>query len=187
MTPTLFAEALLALALLTGDPEQKPNPELLPLAPAAWRLAEGLDATTLQPWQRGEDGMPNNSFGRADLADWLCQEFWESVTLPPLSDLRLLPGRKAIDAGYHRACQFCHHLEQLLQVDAIHRVELEVYLDEARLLQVVYFNASYALTEGRSGLERRRDLAEVRRLIGDANYYRGQLPPPIPLWRLPEN
>lgn len=27
--------------------------------------------------------------------------------------------------------------------------------------------------------------AELRALIGDANYVRGQLPPPIPTWRVP--
>ena len=73
-----------------------------------------------------------------------------------------------------------------LDLDMVHADELRTILAETDLLYRIYDAVREARCEYFYVNYRRQSLAQLRDLIGVEAFYTGQLPPQVPLWRIPE-
>ncbi len=68
-------------------------------------------------------------------------------------------------------------------LDALHAEELRDTINETERLHAAWDAMRDARCEYYFVTTRRQALATLRTLIGPEAFYRGQLPPPVPVWR----
>jgi hypothetical protein len=116
----------------------------------------------------------------------LQERFEELRTAPPLCEADRFPGRElvsdmmAFNRTYHET------IAKRLELDRIHAEELRQALHETDQLHRVWntvheINCPYYYVT-----YRRQALRQLRDLIGEQAFYTGNLPPHVPLWRIPE-
>jgi hypothetical protein len=104
---------------------------------------------------------------------------------PSIVDSHLLP-----DSTYCRCLMALNrsYRETLVRrqlLDTIHADDIGATIRETDLLYRAWDLACYAACESNYLTVRRQWLEELRGLIGPTAYYSGNMPPPVPLWRIP--
>jgi hypothetical protein len=116
----------------------------------------------------------------------LLDRYHELVAAPPLRECQRLPERAVVEdmLAFNRIFQ--KDLKARLELDRVHAVDLQAALEETEQLYQVWDAVREARCEYYHVTSRRRALQQLRNLIGMDAFYSGQLPPHLPLWRLPE-
>jgi len=116
----------------------------------------------------------------------LQERFHDLRSAPPLGEAQRFPGRDLVGdmMAFNRA--FHENLSKRLEMDRIHAEELRSALSETDQLHHIWntvheINCPYYYVT-----YRRQALRQLRELIGDQAFYTGNLPPHVPLWRIPE-
>jgi hypothetical protein len=117
----------------------------------------------------------------ASLALALCQE---PDPLPPLEDVHNLPPLEVALWGNDFNRRFSRWIEDRIEWDVNHRHELTAIWLETEMLWNIWWYVREARDPLLDVTTRRLALDQLRRSLGE-HYYRGQIPPPIPVWRLP--
>jgi hypothetical protein len=115
----------------------------------------------------------------------LQERFQELQAAPPLSECQRFPDRDLVGDLLAFNRQYREELSQRLAVDRVHAQELRAALEETDHLRRVWETVLEARCECYYVVVRRRALQRLRELVGAHAYYSGQLPPHVPLWRLP--
>jgi hypothetical protein len=105
---------------------------------------------------------------------------------PPVNEIERFPSRDLVNdmLAFNRTYHDSVHSRQ--SVDMLHSEELQVILAETDQLHRVYEAVRDARCDYYYVTYRRQALNQLRDLIGLEAYYTGQLPPHVPLWRIPE-
>lgn len=184
-----------AAALLTTPPDALELPEASklyevlapPLRSLAlhWELLDGRETTYLLA--EGTDDK-SKEWARSAFHDHvklLQARFQELANAPPIEDCNRFPDRHLIGdlLAFNRS--YRNSLALLAEVDRGNVEANRAALEETDYLYRVWdalrdARCDYYLTH-----TRRRALKALRDLVGDEAYYSGQLPPHIPLWRIP--
>src|SRR5437867_805105 len=84
-----------------------------------------------------------------------------------------------------RTATLLAHPTQRLEIDQVYAAEIQQAIAEADQLHHIW----NTLREARTGFlyvaARRQALKQLRELIGEPAFYRGELPPHLPVWRIP--
>jgi hypothetical protein len=179
-------EMALAVLLLTAPPDtiEIGNPVAMhrTLAPALGTLAmqwELLDA-------RETDYLANPQDFASDLK-LLQGRYAEFHNAPRVSEVQRFPDRDLVNQmlAFNRTYHDSVHTR--MNIDVLHSEELRATLAETDQLQRVYEAVRDARSDYYYVTYRRQALAQLRDLVGVENFYNGQLPPHVPLWRIPED
>lgn len=81
--------------------------------------------------------------------------------------------------------QYRDDLQNRLQLDTIHQQEIEAAIIETNQLHQVWSKINDCVSKYYYITVRREVLQDLRTLIGDEAYYSGNLPPYVPIWRIP--
>ena len=108
--------------------------------------------------------------------------------LPPLTDLRPFvrgdcAGDSFLWAAYHR--EWCQRRRDESGAGTDRRFAWHRRVEEALCTEHVWFILFQAHNPKSSDEGRRERLDELRSLIGPHDYYRGIMPTPYPVWRIP--
>ncbi|MCC6421730.1 MAG: hypothetical protein IT429_26225 [Gemmataceae bacterium] len=111
--------------------------------------------------------------------------YQELATAPPLAEARRFPNRDMAGdlLAFNRA--YRDTLSNRLALDAIHAEELRAALTETDYLYRVWDMVRDARCEYYYITYRRQALQQLRDLVGPHAFYTGQLPPHVPMWRIP--
>jgi hypothetical protein len=177
-------DAVLAAALLTAPPTPLPTEQGVAwsdrLRPALIALAVEAELLSL----REVDGVFQKPVQFAyDLK--MLRERWQDLFCAPLvEESRRFPGCSLAKEhiALNRAVR--EELRERLSWDETRAHEIQRALDENDQLHRVWEEVRYA--NGPHDVHvRRQALARLRDLIGMEAFYRGQLPPHVPLWLFP--
>jgi hypothetical protein len=178
-------ELTLAVALLSSPPDALELADTTALHPM---LAPALKAVAME-WElldpREVEYLKNPQDFASDLK-LLQGRFEEFHRAPKAAEVNRFPGRDlvgdmlAFNRGYRDS------VNSRLDLDMVHADELRTILSETDLLYRVYDAVRDARCEYFYVTYRRQALAQLRDLIGEEAFYGGQLPPHVPLWRIPE-
>jgi hypothetical protein len=105
---------------------------------------------------------------------------------PPLADAYRFPSRELVNDMLAFNRTYRDGINTRLDLDMIHADELRNILGETDFLYRVYDSVRDARCEYFFITYRRQALAQLRELVGVQTYYTAQLPPHVPLWRIPE-
>ena len=158
---------------------------LLPLeplpakAPAALRQSLARVACWLDLAAESE-GWGGTSY--AHEVRWVRHAFWELAGTPPSSDSARFPPVWVCDQAQDAASSYRDHLTAQQLFFSSQAGRWLPLLREADQLAHVWAAARWAQTGGVA--YRRRALAALRDRLGPAQYAAGELPPPVPVWRL---
>lgn len=175
----------IAIVLLTGpDPTadmRNPADMQRMFAPAIQQVA--IKWEILDPRETGYVLAEPGRF-EEDLQE-LRRRYKELAGAPPVAEALRFPDYKV--ANKMQACNRSYEkeLRQRLIFDNVHREEIEMALQETERLYRIWDKVHEARRRYFYITVRRQALRELRQMIGDAAFYSGQLPPPVPLWRLP--
>jgi hypothetical protein len=178
-------KVLVAAALVTTPWEKPPVKDLgklhAELAPALRSLGirwEILDRRETHYLLAGEQDF------EADVK-LLQERFRELRTAPRLAEAGRLPSRDVVVdlLAFNRA--YRQDLSARLELDVVHGEELRAALLETDQLYRIWDTVRDARSEYCYITVRRQALQQLRELIGDPAFYTGQLPPHVPVWRLP--
>jgi hypothetical protein len=179
-------EMILAMVLLTAPPDTL---ELNDGAAMHNFVAPTMKALALQ-WEildpREIDYLKHPEDFTSDLK-LLQSRFEELRYAPPAADVQRFPSRDLVNEmlAFNRA--YRDSVNQRLEIDMLHADELRTILAETDLLYRIYDAIRDARCEYFYVTYRRQALAQLRDLVGLESYYTGQLPPHVPLWRIPES
>jgi hypothetical protein len=115
----------------------------------------------------------------------LQRRFVDLSDAPAVVECERFPDRDA--AGELMAANrgYREELNQRLELDQVHADEIQQAIDEADQLHQVWTT----VREARCGFYyvnvRRQALKQLRDMIGEPAFYRGELPPHLPVWRVP--
>jgi hypothetical protein len=112
--------------------------------------------------------------------------FEELRHAPPLADAYRFPSRDLVNDMLAFNRTYRDSINNRLDLDMIHADELRNILGETDFLYRVYDAVRDARCEYFFITYRRQALAQLRELVGVQTYYTAQLPPHVPLWRIPE-
>jgi hypothetical protein len=178
-------ELALAVILLTSCPDgfelQDPAESFRAAAPAIKKLAlewELLDAR--------EDTYLKNAEDFASDLKLLQGRFMEYCNAPKADEVKRFPSRDLLNDMLAFNRRFRDSVNNRLDLDMLHAAELRTVLKETDDLFQVYAAVREARCEYFYVTYRRQALAQLRDLIGVDAFYSGQLPPHVPLWRIPE-
>jgi hypothetical protein len=178
-------EMILAMALLTASPDTLELPDAVAMhpfvAPAVKALA--LDWELLDP--RETDYLKNAQDFASDLKS-LQGRFEEYRNAPRVAEVERFPGRDLAGDMLAFNRSYRDSVNNRLDLDMVHADELRTIIAETDLLYRIYDALRDARCEYFYVHYRRQALAQLRDLIGMEAYYSGQLPPHVPLWRIPE-
>lgn len=169
-------EIMIAVALSAGDPATAPPAHLCPCGRAAYRLASYLDACDAT-WG---DYKPAEATWERDIK-WLREQWWQVACAPDADDLRLFPDWEYTDWAMEE--------NDRVRSDALYyagtlvagwRAHQRAYRECECVREA--WDALKRVHATLNRRERRLGLAGLRELIGAPAYYRGQMPPPVPLW-----
>ena len=178
-------ELILAVALLSAPPDTLDLPDTLvvhsAVAPAVRAVA--MDWELLDP--RETDYLKNAKDFGSDLK-LLQGRFEEYHGAPRVAEVNRFPARDLV--GDMLACNRSYRdgINSRLDIDMVHADELRTIIAETDLLYRIYDALRDARCEYFYVTYRRQALAQLRDLIGIEAFYGGQLPPHVPLWRIPE-
>jgi len=183
-----FSELLLAAALLSGTApaelsEQSSLREQFPtLRLALTSLAlewEILDPRETRYVLAREEDLYN------DLR-MLQRRYQELADAPWLSDASRFPDRAVINEllAFNRA--YRNYVESRQPMETVQGSQLRVVQREIEYLYQVWDTVRDARCDYYYVTVRRQALKKLRELIGEEAYYRGELPPHVPLWRFQE-
>jgi hypothetical protein len=115
----------------------------------------------------------------------LQQRYQDLAGAPALAECLRFPERDVASELVAANRDFKEHLKQRLLIDPVHADEIEAAIAETDRLHQVW----NTVREARCGfyyvVVRRQALKQLRELLGDQAFYRGELPPHLPIWRLP--
>lgn len=183
-----FSELLLAAALLSGSgPDSLYDPAGLRSQFPVLRFAlmglalewEILDAReTRYVLAREEDLL-------SDLR-MLQRRYQELCDAPYLADAVRLPDRNVVNEllAFNRA--FRNYVESRQPMETVQGSQLRAVQREVEYLYQVWDTVRDARCDYYYVTVRRQALKRLRELIGEEAYYRGELPPHVPLWRFHE-
>ncbi len=175
---------LFAFALLVSPPDllELADASQLhgPLAPSLRAIAMHLEL--LDARERHVLANPEE-FAR-DLKD-LQERYQELGDAPSLAECRRFPNREIAGdlLAFNRA--YRDSLSNRLALDAVHAEELRVALAETDHLYQIWEAVQNVRNETYYVKFRRQALQQLRQLVGAQAFYSGQLPPHVPLWRIP--
>ncbi len=121
----------------------------------------------------------------ADL-NLLRRRYEDLVDAPPLSDGLRFPDRDTVNEflAFNRA--YRQHLSNRQPLELAHWWELRAAIQETDQLYQIWDTVRDARCDYYYVTVRRQALKKLRQLLGPDAYYRGQLPPHVPLWRFQE-
>jgi hypothetical protein len=122
---------------------------------------------------------------RAELS-YVRRHFRELQDAPPLEDCGRLPPLEVTTAYCRLNWSYQEGLKARRWVCRYRWEELTQALDEAQCLYQVWETVREANCADRSWACRRRALSRLRETLGSPAFYRGELPPCLPVWRFPE-
>jgi hypothetical protein len=177
---------VLAAALLTGADDDKPVGD----AAAAFRqFAPAVRALAIR-WEILDQREANYLLVdperfEADIKA-LRVQYRQLRGAPPVAEADRLPSRDLINdlLAFNRT--YRQDLGARLEVDALHGEDLRMAVAESEHLYRIWEAARDAKDACYYVNVRRLALQQLRELIGDRAYYTGQLPPHVPIWRMPE-
>jgi len=110
----------------------------------------------------------------------------EFAAAPRLHECFRLPERALVEdlLAFNRSFQ--KDLKERLVLDRVHAADLQTTLDETEQLFQVWDAVREARCEYYYVTARRQALQQLRNLVGMDAFYSGQLPPHVPVWRIPE-
>lgn len=179
----LTCELILAAALLTA-PLETTIPAEMAGAIAAVRpalLAAAIDAEILDPREK-------NFMLAQDLVGDLAllqQRYHDMIDLPRIDECQRFPDRKLVNELLALNRAYRAHLVERLAIDLVHAGDIRDAICETDQLYQVWDAVRDAHCEHYYVTIRRQALGLLRTLVGAENFYRGRLPPPIPVWHLP--
>jgi hypothetical protein len=111
------------------------------------------------------------------------RDLWDA---PQLDDCNRFPRRETVNEllSFNRA--YRQHIGVRQPVELAHWWEFRAALQETDHLFQVWDTVRDARCEYYYVTVRRQALKKLRELLGDDAYFRGELPPPVPLWRFQE-
>lgn len=170
---------LIAIVVLTGPAEPRIETDVAwpaPLRHAVARQCERLEVTLCPHAVAAHDygfsvAVSEARFDLDTLRD-----------APPVRDRWRFPPSEISDANQHFARAYMDHLraERALRPHVFWW--FDAALEEAEWHRLCHYEASWATWPCGPSI-RRRHLAELRRLLGDAAYAAGRLPPSVPIKR----
>jgi hypothetical protein len=177
---------LLAVAMLTAPP----NPSTLkkPVTlPAGVRSAIQTVAVDWEIMDQREAQymLIRSEEYTADLTELRRREL-DLADAPPLSDNYRFPNKEQINVQLDFNRAYWKHMDTRRTMDFAHADELRVILKETERLYQIWDTLKDARCECYYVPFRRRALKKLRDLVGPDAYYRGALPPPVPVWRFQE-
>ena len=178
-------EFALAVVLLTSPPDTLDLADAEGLHPC---VAPAL-ATLAMQWElldpRETEYLKSSQDFDADLKV-LQQRYADFHNAPPAAEVERFPGRDLVNdmLAFNRA--YRDSVNNRLDLDMIHGDELRLILVESDQLFRIYDAIRDARTDYFYVTYRRQALAQLRDLVGTEAFYTGQLPPHVPLWRIPE-
>jgi hypothetical protein len=112
--------------------------------------------------------------------------FHELADAPRLDEGLRFPDRKMVNdlLTFNRA--FRQYVTSRQSVDRVHAEELQIALNEADRLYQIWDAVRDARCNYYYVKVRRQALKRLRAMIGVPAFYRGELPPHVPIWRFPE-
>jgi hypothetical protein len=116
----------------------------------------------------------------------LQSRYHEFAAAPQIQECYRLPERTVVEdlLAFNRCLQ--KDLKERLALDRIHAADLQAALEETEQLFQIWDAVREARCEYYYVTARRQALQQLRNLIGMDAFYTGQLPPHVPLWRIPE-
>lgn len=176
---------LVAFALLATPPDQLELPQAAklyaPLAPTLRALAlhlEVLDGRELGYVLAEADDFAND-------LKLLQGRYHDLRTAPPLAECRRFPDRELVGDMLAFNRLYRDGLTNRLTLDRVHADELKAALAETDQLYRIWDMVRDARCEYYFITYRRQALQQLRELVGARAFYTGQLPPHVPLWRIP--
>jgi hypothetical protein len=176
-------DSILALALLMAPADATQDAKKLEAyqwtRPALQALAVQLEILDLREVRyilaRSEDFV-------SDL-NLLQRRYKELAQAPPLGDSLRFPDRESVNEmlSFNRA--YRQHIDVRQSVDRAHWWEHQATLQETEQLYQIWDTVRDARCEYYYVTVRRQALKRLKELLGDADYYSGQLPPYVPVWR----
>jgi hypothetical protein len=176
---------LIAFALLASPPDVLELPEAPklhpPLAPALRAMA--LHWELLDPREVGYVLAQADDFA-GDLK-LLQGRFQELAAAPALAECKRLPSREMAGdlLAFNRT--YRDSLTNRLALDMVHADELRAALTETDQLYRIWDMVRDARCEYYYITYRRQALQQLLELVGPQAFYSGQLPPHVPMWRIP--
>ncbi|MCS6851427.1 MAG: hypothetical protein NZ700_09710 [Gemmataceae bacterium] len=179
-------EYVLAVALLTSPPEtpEPPvSPEMFPaLQAAVQELATQWEI--LDPRERRYILVRPEDFS-ADL-NLLRRRYQELADAPPLADSLRFPDRDTVSDFLAFNRSYRHYIEVRQPVELSRWSEFRSVIQETDHLYQIWDTVRDARCEYYYVTVRRQALKKLRDLLGEDDYYRGHLPPYVPIWRFRE-
>ncbi len=105
---------------------------------------------------------------------------------PALSECQRFPDRSMVNELLTFNRTYRNFLTARQPVDLVHGEELRAALNETDQLYQIWDAVRDARCSYYYVTVRRQALKQLRELIGMEAFYRGQLPPHVPIWRFPE-
>ncbi len=182
----MFCQKLLiAVALLTNHDPLAGVPD-----PAA--LYRGLAPSVRQVaiyWQildrRETQDILSDSCHFAEDLDLLQKRLADLRGAPAAYEGDRLPDREQVSNYLTINRTYHQELTERLRLDQAHSEEIRAALQETDQLYHIWDAVRDARCKYYYVTVRRQALRELRSLVGDAAFYSGQLPPPLPIWRVP--
>lgn len=171
-------EGVLAAVLLMSDVPESPE-RLQVYRPSILALA--MDAEILDPREKGF------VLGHDPVGDlgMLRNRFDELRNAPRLDEVERFPARTHANEVLAANRAYRNELTARLNIDLFHAGELREAVVEVDQLYQVWDTVRDARCDYYYVTVRRQALRTLRDLIGEAAYYRGEMPPPLPVWHLP--
>jgi hypothetical protein len=178
-------EMILAVALLSAPPDTSELSDYTVIHPL---LAPALKTVAME-WElldpREMDRLNNAQDFASDLK--MLQDRFENMqNAPRVAEVNRFPGRDLVGDMLAFNRSYRDSVSSRLDIDMLHADELRTILGETDLLYRIYDALRDARCEYFYVQYRRQALAQLRDLIGMEAFYSGQLPPHVPLWRIPE-
>jgi hypothetical protein len=179
-----ISQLALAVVLLTSPPEtlqlHDPAAVFHFVAPTLRNVAMQMELLDV----RETEHLKNQQDFLSDLA-LLQGRYVELGGTPSAKEVSRFPSKALADSLIEVNQRYKESLNSLLELDALHADAWRVILAETQQLFEVYdtirqAQGPYYVTY------RRQQLARLRELIGAEAFCTGQLPPHVPIWRIPE-
>jgi hypothetical protein len=182
-----FGELILAASLLSGTaPPEFEDPAALRANFPTLRFALIAVAVEWEILDRRETDVFARAENIVSDLEMVQKRYRDLLDAPPLCDSARFPNRAAIDEllAFNRAYR-CS-VENRQPMEAVHGGELRTIQEEVDHLYAVWDTLRDAQSGYRYVTPRRLALQRLRELLGAEAYYRGEMPPHVPLWRFQE-
>jgi hypothetical protein len=180
-----YAHLLLAITLLT-----RPAPLTGVADPAGLHkaLAPSLRQIAMH-WQildhrELEDILKDSKHFAEDL-DLLQKRLEEMNGAPAVLEGERLPDREVVSNYLTLNRSYHQELTDRLTLDRVHSEEIQAALQETDQLYHIWDTVRDARCKYYYVTVRRQALRDLRDLVGNTAFYSGELPPPLPVWRIP--